>query len=211
MPNTTGYTRLGALTPLADGGVPPRPGDITSARVWRFADPHGAQLEVAVLTGSIARVRLTPPGITPARSWAVGRTDWPAVEVAAQGDPTQVRLITDALRLEFDLGDGGLAIRWLDSSPLLETEPSLGMGYTAPLGPTDIPDARQPAGSARCYLRLASDECILGAGERTSPLDAHGQRVIFWNTDPPQPHGGATGAMYAAIPFWLGVRNGRAY
>ncbi len=209
MPNNTGYTQLGALTPLTDNASTPN--DITGGRIRRFADAAGARLEVAVLTDHIARVRLIPPGVTPARSWAVARTDWSEIEVATQADDSQWAFTTAAMRIEVNLSNGALTFRRLDGVPFMEPDDKQNLGYVAPLGPADIPDARLPAGSVRCHTWLAPEEHIFGAGMRTGPMDARGQRITFWNTDPPQPHGDATGAMYAAIPFWLGLRNGRAY
>jgi alpha-glucosidase len=34
---------------------------------------------------------------------------------------------------------------------------------------------------------------------------------VYWNTDPPQPHGDGTRTMYVSLPFWLGLSSGRCY
>jgi alpha-glucosidase len=115
------------------------------------------------------------------------------------------------MRLEIATDPFRLTCRWPDGTPFSEDDPALGMGiHTAP-APNHIPDTTRDPGHVRCAKRLAPGERILGAGERTAPLDRRGQRIIYWNTDPPQPHGPDTTAMYASIPFWLGLRQGRAY
>src|SRR5262249_25609000 len=104
-----------------------------------------------------------------------------------------------------------LTCLWPDGVSFAEDDPTLGMGFIAPHSPTDVPDARLPTGAVRCYKRLATGELVLGSGEYTSKLDKRGGRLVFWNTDPPQPHGPDTRAMYATFPFWLGLRGGRTY
>jgi alpha-glucosidase len=186
--------------------------DEGGAWVWRFAAADGTRAEVAILAEDLARVRLLPPGVLPAPSWAVVREEWPAVTVhETSGESGMLRLTTGAMRLEIGLDPMRLTWSWPDGAPFAEDDAELGMGYVPPLAPDEAPDVALPPGSVRCYKRLAPGERILGAGERTHPLDRRGERLVYWNIDPPQPHGADTRAMYASIPFWIGLRGGRAY
>src|SRR5262249_41124430 len=115
------------------------------------------------------------------------------------------------MHLELAADPFRLTCRWPDGFAFAEDDPALGMGLMVLHSHSDIPDVSSPAGAVRCHKRLAPGERVLGAGERTSGLDKRGERLVFWNTDPPQPHGPDTRAMYASIPFWLGLRDGRAY
>ncbi len=202
----TGYRPLGAVTPTTAAGAP---------REWRFTAADGARVSVALLAPDLARVRYLPPSVEAARSWAVDRIeprDWPDFLVATDiGENGCLLLTTAALRLEAALDPFRLCWSWPDGQPFAEDDPAMGTGYVAPHTPTDIPDVSLPAGSVRCHLRLAPGERILGGGERTSALDKRGERLVYWNVDPEQPHGPETVNMYSSFPFWLGLRNGRAY
>nr|MBF6591488.1 DUF4968 domain-containing protein [Ktedonobacterales bacterium] len=204
-----GYLPIGAVTPASDGAAD---GAADGGRIWRFAATDGARVEVTLLAADLARVRLVPPGIASARSWAVVERAWPDVRVRLDaGAGGLVQLTTDAMRLDIAPAPCRLTFSWPDGAPFAEDDAALGMGVVAPLGPADIPDLSLTPGSVRCSKRLAPGERILGVGERTSGLDRRGERVVFYNVDPPQPHGADTHAMYVSIPFWLGLRQGRAY
>jgi alpha-glucosidase len=205
-----GYRPIGAM--MREGGTFTATGTSGGAPAWRYADSHGNRVEVALLAPDLARVRLMPAGAEAAPSWAVARTEWPIFDVRTDvGENGVLRLTTDAMRLELAPEPFRLACSWPDGVPFAEDDPALGMGVVGELDPAELAERALPVGSVCCYKRLAPGERILGAGERTSPLDRRGERLVYWNSDPPQPHGADTRAMYATIPFWLGVRQGRAY
>ena len=200
------YRSAGAAT-LVSGGT-------DASRVWRYALAEGARAEVALLAADLVRVRLLPAGVSPTSSWGVVRADEEWLAVAFQqtsGEDGTLRLTTDAMRL--DIAPDPLRLRWSwpDGAPFAEDDPTLGMGVYAALDQAGILDAHSTGGGVRCVKRLAPGERILGAGERTASLDRRGEHVVFWNTDPPQPHNAETREMYASIPFWMGLRAGRAY
>ena len=179
---------------------------------WRFAAADGASVEIALLAADLARVRVLPPDVRAAPSWAVVTDDWASVDVHSEtGENGTLTLSTSAMRLEIVPDPFRLTCSWPDGAIFAADDPDLRTGVVAPYGAGEIPTAAHPAGSVRCHKRLAPGERILGAGERTAPLDRRGQRLVFWNSDPPQPHGDDTRSMYASIPFWLGLRAGRAY
>ena len=190
------------------------------AREWRFvADAEGAEevegMEawVALLAEDTVRVRLLTPGATPPASWAVARSHWDAVTVnETPGALGGLTLATGALAIEIGADPLRLALRWPDGAPFAEDDAARGMGAVPPLDRVSAPDPRLPPGSLRCYKRLALGERVIGAGERTEPLDKRGARLTFWNVDPDHPHGPTTGAMYSSIPFWITLRpDGRAW
>ncbi len=184
------------------------------AREWRFVAEDGAEAHVALLAADIVRVRLTPKDVAPAESWAVARTEWPSVDAEEHASVASgiVRLTTSELAVEVATDPLRLAFRWHDGARFGEDDQKRGMGIVAALGAADLPDPAMTPGSLRCYKRLAPGERILGAGERTEPLDKRGHRITFWNTDPPHMHNPATGPMYSSIPFWMTQRpDGRCW
>lgn len=203
-----GYIPLGPMT--SRGATT---GD-DGAREWRFvAEDGGMEARVALLAEDIVRVRLLTPGATLPASWAVARSAWDAVSVKeAAGASSGLTLATSALSVEIGAAPLRLALRWPDGAPFAEDDDARGMGAVAALDPASPPDPRLPPGSLRCYKRLAPGERVIGAGERTEPLDKRGARLTFWNVDPPHPHDATTGAMYSSIPFWTILRpDGRAW
>src|SRR5487761_700001 len=202
-----GYMPVGVVTPLgahaSDDG----------AREWRFTAEDGAEAHIALLADDIVRVRLIPPGEAPAESWAVAREKWPpvAVHTASEG-PDTLRLTTSALTVEIATNPLRIAFRWPNGARFAEDDDARGMGIVGPLDPPTLPHPANPPRKPRCFKRLAPGERIIGAGERTEPLDKRGHRLTFWNTDPPHPHDASTGAMYASLPFWTTLRpDGRAW
>jgi alpha-glucosidase len=218
MANTSDLAASGPLSSAASsapGGFRPLGAVHLEARTdttWRFAAADGASVEVVLLAADLARARVLPPGVLPAPSWAIVKEDWPTVHVHSEtGENGTLTLTTAAMRLEIALDPFRLTCSWPDGTIFAADDPDLRTGVVAPYGAGEIPAAAHPAGSVRCYKRLAPGERILGAGEYTAPLDRRGQHLVFWNSDPPQPHGDDTRSMYASIPFWLGLRAGRAY
>jgi alpha-glucosidase len=167
------------------------------AHSWRFVTADGTRADVAVLAADLVRVRMLPAGCEPAHSWFVARNDWPTVPVEVAERPDGIALATGALTVRIATRPFRVAFEWPDGQSFAADDAELGMGV--------VGDA------VRCYKRLPVGERVLGAAERTDPLDRRGQTITFWNTDPPQGHGAATRAMYVSIPFWLGLRAGRAY
>src|SRR5262249_60878299 len=138
------------------------------AHEWRFAAEDGSRVAVTLLAADLARVQFLPSGILPARSWAVARDEWPAVEArAVVGENGLLTLATDAMRLELATDPFRLTCRWPDGFAFAEDDPALGMGCIVPDSRSDIPDVSFPAGAVRCHQRLAPGERVLGAGERT--------------------------------------------
>jgi alpha-glucosidase len=59
-------------------------------------------------------------------------------------------------------------------------------------------------------LAAPEDEGYYGFGEKVGPLNKRGMRFTFWNTDV-WPHEPSTDPLYQSIPFFLGLRGGRAW
>jgi len=62
----------------------------------------------------------------------------------------------------------------------------------------------------RCIKEMPADEHYYGFGEKSGPLDKRGQKMVMWNTDA-YGYGTDTDPLYQSHPFFMAVRNGRAY
>lgn len=60
------------------------------------------------------------------------------------------------------------------------------------------------------YRKLQDGERFLGLGEKTGHLDRRGSGYQNWNTDK-FAYGSDTDPLYASIPFFIGVHNGKSY
>jgi len=97
-----------------------------------------------------------------------------------------------------------LRLRFLDAEGhLLDKDmDALGMAY-------------DPEGRVRVWKDLAPDSHFFGFGEKTGPLDKRGARnsgssLVMWNSDT-FAYDNTTDPLYAAIPFFITLRNGSAH
>ena len=60
------------------------------------------------------------------------------------------------------------------------------------------------------YRKMQNGERFLGLGEKTGHLDRRGSGYQNWNTDK-FAYGSDTDPLYASIPFFIGVHNGKSY
>lgn len=76
----------------------------------------------------------------------------------------------------------------------------------------DCEDAVEFSGSrVRCSKAIGDNEKFYGFGEKTGTLDKEKWDTVNWNTDEPDKHDDTTKCLYSSIPFFIGLRGGRAY
>ncbi len=167
--------------------------------------PHGVELtggralvRIIALTPSVVRVRYAPDGVfPPEHSFAVvADTGFkpPATELKETTDT--VAFSTPALRVR--ITKTGTRVAFFDNSNRLISED----------------DARNPVawnGTAfRLWKAMPPDEHYFGLGDKAGPIDHRDQAFTMWNTDA---FGWREGSdpLYKSIPFFMGVREGRAY
>jgi len=178
-------------------------GDVQSvtrhARGVTLACADGSALTVTFLTPALVRTRAQFAGqpAAPDHSWAIARTDWPAVA-------WQLAETADAVTLRSD----ALAVR-IQRSPLLVSfiDPATGRVIN-----TDArPAARDPqSGRIGVAKKLGLDEHFYGLGEKAARLDKRRGRFTMWTSDTPGYVEG-TDPLYQSVPFYLGLEHGVAY
>ncbi|MBI5060612.1 DUF4968 domain-containing protein [candidate division KSB1 bacterium] len=62
----------------------------------------------------------------------------------------------------------------------------------------------------RCWKEIGADERFYGLGLKTGELDKRGREWTMWNSDIPG-YTRDTDPLYESIPFYVGLREGRAY
>jgi alpha-glucosidase len=62
----------------------------------------------------------------------------------------------------------------------------------------------------RCFKTLLKDELFYGLGEKTKNLKKNGEQWTMWNSDTPA-YSEKADPLYESIPFFIGIRNHKAY
>ncbi len=164
-----------------------------------LACADGATVTLTVLAPDLVRVRTVFAGqpAAPDHSWAVARTDWPAVDWQLSESPAAVTLTTTELQVV------------VHRDPLLVEFRDAATGRA--VNRDERPMARDPkSGRVAAAKRLGFDEHFYGLGEKTAHLDRRRGRFVMWNSDTPGYTEG-TDPIYQSIPFYLGWEDGRAY
>ena len=159
-------------------------------------------VSVTAVAPEIVRVRL-------ARGSAFGRDHSyallpqprPTPRVAARPGATESVLETDALRVVVKQNPFQLEFFAPNGESLDADDPTFG---TASAGST-----------IRTWKRLRDDERVYGFGEKTGRLNKRGRNLggysyVMWNSDT-FAYEASTDPIYASIPFYLVLRNGRAH
>ena len=156
-----------------------------------------ATVVITVLAPDLVRVRMVPGTSLPHdHSYAVIKTDWPNVPIGfSVGKNTriirtsqmQVRILLSPFRVAFYDQKGQLISKDADAR---------GMSWDG---------AR-----VRCWKWSPQDEHYYGLGEKSTPLDKRGRSYVMWNQDPAG-FDASSEPLYQSVPFFLGLRQGRAY
>ncbi len=62
-----------------------------------------------------------------------------------------------------------------------------------------------------CFKKMYQNDHFYGFGEKTGYLDKRGDKMTMWNTDVYAPHNPEIDSLYQSIPYFMAIRNGRAY
>ncbi len=175
--------------------------------IWtRTAADRQAQLTLRAITPEVWRVTFTPPGVSvPDTSPFVMADREGAVALAVREDEhgLTVRGGTLALRLERQ----PWSLRFIDAAgfEVCRENPSdidgLGRLFILPLG--YITDANRISSVTESF-HLRQDEHLFGLGEKFTPLDKRGQRIITWTQDA---FGSTSERSHKNIPFLISTRG----
>lgn len=160
-------------------------------------DCQNAQLQVTVLAADLVRIRMQP-GQTfgPDQSWAVVKTEWPAVPLDIRESRTAIHLRTPELIVEIGTQPCRVTIRDSHGEIITQDAPGKGMSWNGQ--------------EVRVWKAMPPDEYYYGLGERAGPLEHRGRVYVNWNTDAYGYQRG-TDPLYQSIPFLLALRRGRSY
>ncbi len=175
-------------------------GKVTSTKVEgsqiTFHTEH-AIVQLSVLAPDIVRVRMAHAStFGPDYSWAVVKKDWPTVHLEPGNAPNQEIIRTGKLEIHVQLSPFRITFDDASGRMISKDSNDLGMAW----------DGSQ----VRCWKQMPEDEHYFGLGENAAPLDKRGQALVMWNTDA-FGWGANTTPLYQTVPFFIGLRQGRAY
>jgi len=192
---------LAAALPLPGEWQPigPVTPDASQGNQITFRGAHGIA-NISVLAPDIIRVRITSAAsFGPDYSYGVIKplADWPktTVEFASAGSNGNDRVIRTA-EVEVRVRANPLRIAFYDRSGGVISE--------------DLQPVAWDGSRMRAWRSMPPDEHYFGLGEKTGPLDRRDHTYVMWNTDA-YGWGENTDPLYQDIPFFIGLRQGRAY
>jgi alpha-glucosidase len=156
-----------------------------------------AVMQITALRDDVIRVRIGPRGQLPEdTSWAVlpqARTS--GISVTPDENGQSVGFSTRMLHVQVDRSTMRLRITDLDGTVIEEDAANRPIEFHG--------------NAFRIYKTMPSDEHYFGLGDKPGPLDRRGGAFSMWNTDA---YGfqESTDQIYKAIPFFLGLRQGKA-
>ena len=156
-----------------------------------------SRLTIRVLADDLIRVRFqTGPPYAPDRSWGVVRTDWPHRSVRIRDTPELLMMTTAELTLIVRKRPLRLTFQGEAGEMIASDDSSLGMCWNGP--------------EVRVWKTMPADERYYGFGEKGGNLQKRDAAMTMWNSDIPA-YTAATDPLYQSIPFFYGLRAGKAY
>jgi alpha-glucosidase len=154
-------------------------------------------LTIRVLADDLIRVRFQcGPSDAPDRSWAVTKTDWPVPTVEMKDTPASLVVTTGEMTLVVGKKPLRLTFREKSGNLIASDDSSQGMSWN---------------GAAVCVWKtMPPGERYYGFGEKAGPLQKRDAAMTMWNSDIPA-YSAATDPLYHSIPFFYGIRAGKAY
>ena len=155
-------------------------------------------VQLTFLDPWVVRVRIQRRGpFSPLPSFAVVDAPWPGAKLTSDVTETGPRHSTSGIRIRTDAATGAFAFEDPEGRVFLEEDPRTSA-------------FRADGQAARVWMKLPEDEHYFGFGEKSGPLDKRGHALVNWNTDA-YFYGSGTDPLYQSIPFFLAVRQGRAF
>ncbi len=157
----------------------------------------GFQLNISFLQPNMFRAfLLRPQHQEPPLTYALTKTEWPQVKISVEESDQALLVKSDELDLTISKNPCRLTVRNKAGEVLCEDDAGMGIGW----------DGKE----IRNWKALAEDEKFFGLGEKTGPLDKRGREWVMWNTDDPR-HDDNSDPVYQSIPFFVGMRDFKAY
>ncbi|NUM37038.1 MAG: glycoside hydrolase family 31 protein, partial [Candidatus Brocadiae bacterium] len=154
-------------------------------------------VEIHFLLPGMFRVLVHRPDFAePLLEYAIMEKEWAKVPLEVQEQEKYLVVSSPSLTLMIQKSPCRIKVIDKQGFVLQEDDPGMGMGW----------DAKE----VRVWKSIAEDEKFFGLGEKTGNLNKRGKEWVLWNTDDPN-HNNNSDPLYQSIPFFVGIRSGKAY
>ncbi len=156
------------------------------------------RLEIRFLLPNLVRFTLFLPGQEEADKldYPIYRRQWPRVALEMEQGAETILLKSTALDLHIQKFPCRIQI-WNKEGELLNADdPGMGIGWEG--------------NEIRCWKSIHPEERFFGLGEKTGNVNKRGREWVMWNSDFPG-YDDQTDPLYQSIPFFIGLRSGKAY
>ncbi|MBI5464391.1 MAG: DUF4968 domain-containing protein [Ignavibacteriales bacterium] len=163
---------------------------------YEFVAAQG-KVQISFLAEDVVRIRATNrSAFLPDQSVAVAQRDWMPVDVGVRELPAEIRLTSRQLVVVVKKNPIRLSFLDFLGNTITEDDSSKGMMWDGDEG--------------RVWKMKPPDEYYYGLGEKAGRFARNDKSYSMWNSDVPA-YGADTDPLYQSIPFFYGVRKGRAY
>jgi alpha-glucosidase len=156
----------------------------------------GATLEIRFIGATGVRVTLDRPDRAEALlDYPITRHDWPPASFTLADEGHRLVLRSDQLAVVIHKTPCHVDFLNARGDTIVRDDAGMGIGWDG--------------NEVRTWKTLVPGEHFFGLGEKTGDLEKTGREWVMWNSDA-YGYGPETDPLYQSIPFFIGVRNGRA-
>ena len=143
------------------------------------------------------RVTLGRNGVfLPTLTYPIYKTQWEPVALQVNENADHLQIQSAALQLIISKIPCRLMVLDTAGRIINRDDPAFGIGWDG--------------AEVRCWKTISPDEKFFGLGEKTGNLNKRGVQWEMWNSDVPG-YGANHDPIYQSIPFFIGMRENRAY
>lgn len=173
----------------------------------REAEPTETGVDLICDGDHVLEVNFTTPEIVRVTLYLNGIDEQPLTDALALREQVPVPVVfsetadsyairSDAVAVSIGKSPCRLTFSDADGHMLSQDDPGMGIGWEGD--------------EVRCWKTITADEKFFGLGEKTGGLNKRGREWVMWNSDIPA-YNDQTDPIYQSIPFFLGIREARAY
>ena len=154
-------------------------------------------LRLSFLCADIVRLTLARNGNWhEGPDYAIAKNDWPGADFSIEETADQASLKTSVLEVRVKRSPCRVAFYDVQGNLLNQDDEAFGIAWEG--------------SEVAVFKSLLRDERFFGLGEKVGELDRRGHEFVMWNTDSPG-YSDKTDRLYQSHPFFIGVRENRAY
>ncbi|QST00782.1 glycoside hydrolase family 31 protein [Pontibacillus sp. ALD_SL1] len=157
----------------------------------------GADIHLQFYRSDIVRVIMNQKGVSDLASTPAVVAALESVNVGVEETDERVLVKTDRLVVSVSKQQFRLSVLTPEGQVIV-SEGDKGIGF-------------KENGEVICYKKMEPEDRFYGFGEKSGFLDKRGESYTMWNTDVYAPHNPETDPLYQSIPYFMALRNGRAY